>query len=101
VTAPGESAVKAGAFRDYVSKPDEGHLLAEDRRWTTGTFALTVNDKNGKPLQVRGHWIDMLQREGNVWMVVCLENLDSDVMVMKSAENGARVHSTKMLDRAS
>ena len=32
---------------------------------------------------------------------VCLENLDSDVMVMKSAENGARVHSAKMLDRAS
>jgi hypothetical protein len=32
---------------------------------------------------------------------VCLENLDSDVMVMKSAENGARGHSAKMLDRAS
>src|SRR3954452_1784045 len=31
-----ESAVKAGAFRDYVSKPDEAHLLAEDRGWTTG-----------------------------------------------------------------
>jgi hypothetical protein len=34
-------------------------------------------------------------------MPVCLENLDSDVMVMKSAENGARGHSAKMLDRAS
>ena len=31
-------------------------------------------------------------------MPVCLENLDSDVMVMKSAENGARVHSAKMLE---
>ena len=64
-----ESAVKAGAFRDYVSKPDEAHLLSEDRGWTSGTFSLTVNDTDGKPLQVRGHWIDMLQREGNVWMV--------------------------------
>ena len=35
-----ESAVKAGAFKDYVSKPDEAHLLAEDRGWTTGTFTL-------------------------------------------------------------
>ena len=39
-----ESAVKAGAFRDYVSKPDEAHLLSEDRGWTSGTFSLTVNE---------------------------------------------------------
>jgi hypothetical protein len=32
---------------------------------------------------------------------VCLENLDSDVMMMKPAENGASVQSAKMLDRAS
>jgi hypothetical protein len=64
-----ESAVKAGAFRDYVSKPDEAHLLSEDRGWTTGTFTFTVNDKDGKPLQARGHWMDMLQRQGKVWMV--------------------------------
>jgi hypothetical protein len=41
------------------------------------------------------------RRAANEPTPVCLENLDSDVMVMKSAENGARGHSAKMLDRAS
>ncbi len=63
-----EGAIKSG-FRDYAGKVKEAHLLSDGRAWTTGMYTFTVNDKDGKPEQARGNWIDMLRREGNEWKV--------------------------------
>jgi ketosteroid isomerase-like protein len=63
-----EASLKAG-FRDYSAKVKEVHLLGEGLAWSTGTSAFTITDKDGKPQQVRGNWIDMLRREGTVWRV--------------------------------
>jgi uncharacterized protein (TIGR02246 family) len=63
-----EGALKTG-FRDYSAKVKEAHLVGSDRAWTTGSYTFTVNDKDGKPEQARGNWVDMLRREGNAWKV--------------------------------
>jgi ketosteroid isomerase-like protein len=63
-----ERSVKGG-FRDYASKPNEAHLISDDRAWTSGTYSFTINGKDGKPVQVQSNWIDMLRREGNQWKV--------------------------------
>jgi uncharacterized protein (TIGR02246 family) len=63
-----EAALKSG-FRDYLGKVKEAHLLSDALGWSTGTYTFTVTDKDGKPEQARGNWIDMLKREGNEWKV--------------------------------
>jgi uncharacterized protein (TIGR02246 family) len=63
-----EASLKAGV-RDYSGKVKEVHLLGDGLAWSTGTSAFTMTDKDGKPQQVRGNWIDMLRREGTVWRV--------------------------------
>jgi ketosteroid isomerase-like protein len=63
-----EAALKSG-FGDYVAKVKEAHVLGDGRAWTTGSYTSTVNDKEGKPEQARGNWIDMLRRDGNEWKV--------------------------------
>ena len=63
-----EALLKAG-FGDYSGKVKEVHLLGDGLAWSTGTNAFTITDKDGKPQQVRGNWIDMLRREGAVWRV--------------------------------
>lgn len=61
-----EAALKSG-FRDYSGKVKEAHLISDGLAWSTGSYTFTVNDKDGKPEQARGNWIDMLKREGNEW----------------------------------
>jgi uncharacterized protein (TIGR02246 family) len=63
-----ETSLKAG-LRDYSGKVKEVHLLGDGLAWSTGTSAFTTTDKDGKPQQLRGNWIDMLRREGTVWRV--------------------------------
>ena len=63
-----EGALKNG-FRDFSGKVKEAHLLSDGRAWSTGTYTFTINDKDGRPEQARGNWIDMLRREGNEWKV--------------------------------
>ena len=58
-----------GRLRDYSAKVKEAHLLKDDVAWTTGSYTFTVNDKEGKPEQVRGNWLDMLRREGAEWKI--------------------------------
>lgn len=65
-----EGAVKNSGFRDYSAKVKEAHLLSSDRAWTTGVYTFTVTDKDGKPEQAHGNWLDMLRREGNGRKVV-------------------------------
>ncbi len=57
--------------REALAKRSEALLKAGfgDYSGTTGTNAFTITDKDGKPQQVRGNWIDMLRREGAVWRV--------------------------------
>jgi uncharacterized protein (TIGR02246 family) len=63
-----EAALKSG-FRDYLGKVKEAHLLSDALGWSTGTYTFTVTDKDGKPEEARGNWLDMLKREGNEWKV--------------------------------
>ena len=63
-----EGALKA-QMRDYSAKVKEAHLLKDGMAWTTGAYTFTVNDKEGKPEQVRGNWLDMLRREGTEWKI--------------------------------
>jgi uncharacterized protein (TIGR02246 family) len=63
-----EAALKAG-FRDYSAKVKEVRLLSDGLAWSTGISTFTVTDKDGKPQQVRGNWMDILRREGNEWRV--------------------------------
>jgi ketosteroid isomerase-like protein len=63
-----EAALKSG-FGNYVGNVKEAHVLGDGRAWTTGTYTFTVNDKDGKPEQARGNWIDLLRREGTEWRV--------------------------------
>ena len=65
-----EGAVKNSGFRDYSAKVKEAHLLGNDRAWTTGDYAFTVNGKDDKPEQAHGNWLDMLRRERNGWKVM-------------------------------
>ena len=62
-----------GAFnaqmKDYSAKVKEAHLLKDGVAWTTGSYTFTVNNKEGKPEQVRGNWLDMLRREGTEWKI--------------------------------
>jgi ketosteroid isomerase-like protein len=63
-----EGALKA-QMRDYSARVKEAHLLKDGVAWTTGSYTFTVNDKEGKPEQVRGNWLDMLRREGTEWKI--------------------------------
>jgi len=67
-TKRSEALLKAG-FRDYSGKVKEAHVLSDGEAWSTGISTFTVTDKEGKPKQVRGNWIDMLRREGKEWRV--------------------------------
>jgi hypothetical protein len=58
-----------GRLRDYSAKVKEAHLLKDGVAWTTCSYTFTVNDKVGKPEQVRGNWLDMLRREGTEWKI--------------------------------
>ena len=37
---------------------------------TTGSYAFTINGKDGNPEQAHGNWMDMLRREENGWKVM-------------------------------
>ena len=63
-----DGALKA-EMKDYSAKVKEAHLLKDGVAWTTGSYTFTVNDKEGKPEQARGNWIDMLRREGTEWKI--------------------------------
>ena len=63
-----DGALKGG-FRDYSAKVKEAHVLSDGVAWSTGSYTFTITDKEGKPEQARGNWIDMLRREGNDWKV--------------------------------
>jgi ketosteroid isomerase-like protein len=64
-----EAALKSGSFGNYVGKVKEAHVIGDGRAWTTGTYTFTTKDKDGKPEQAHGNWIDMLRRDGNQWKV--------------------------------
>jgi uncharacterized protein (TIGR02246 family) len=63
-----EAAIKNG-FRDYSAKVKEARLLNDGLAYTTAAYTFTVNDKEGKPEQARGNWIDLLKQEGGQWKV--------------------------------
>jgi uncharacterized protein (TIGR02246 family) len=63
-----EGALKA-RFIGYSGKVKEAHLLRDGVAWSTGSYTLTMTNKEGKPEQVHGNWTDMLRREGNGWKV--------------------------------
>jgi|tagenome__1003787_1003787.scaffolds.fasta_scaffold20990034_3 uncharacterized protein (TIGR02246 family) len=54
-----EDLFKAG-FVEYSGKPDQVHLIRDGLAWSTGTYTITVAGR-----QVRGHWLDQFQREGD------------------------------------
>jgi uncharacterized protein (TIGR02246 family) len=63
-----EAALRSG-FTGYSAKVKEAHRVSDTVAWSTGAYTVTINDKDGKPEQARGNWIDMLRREGTQWKV--------------------------------
>lgn len=67
-TRQSEGLLKAG-FRDYSGKVKEVRMLGDGSAWSTGVSEFTINGKDGAQTRLRGNWVDILKREGQVWRV--------------------------------
>jgi uncharacterized protein (TIGR02246 family) len=54
---------KAGTLSDYLSTPNEVHITGDNTAWTTGSYEVTVINKDGTKQRVQGNWLEMIRRE--------------------------------------
>lgn len=56
-------------FIKHVSQPEQNspHLISGNEFWSTGEFDQTFQVENGTPLRIKGHYLNILVREGNVF----------------------------------
>jgi len=46
-----------------VSAPKEVHITGENTAWTTGSYEVTVLNKDGTKQRVEGNWLETIRRD--------------------------------------
>ncbi len=56
-------------FIKHVSQAEQNspHLISGNEFWSTGEFDQTFQVENGPPLRIKGHYLNILVREGDVF----------------------------------
>jgi|SRR5271166_875904 len=58
-------------FTKHMSKLEQysPHIIgtAGNEAWMTGEWSVTFQVENGRPMQAKGHWLDLCVREGDAW----------------------------------
>ena len=59
--------------KTHIGKVDGNafHLIgtAGNEVWTTGEFSATERGKNGEPILINSHWLEIYVREGDDWKI--------------------------------
>jgi uncharacterized protein (TIGR02246 family) len=60
------SLFKAG-FDHLTLNVSQGHMLGSGAAWTLGDYSWTGRDQNGKAMERKGQWMDVIVRDGGGW----------------------------------
>ena len=60
-------------FSNHIDKADQysPHIIgtAGNEMWSNGEWSLTVQEKTGDPIPLKGYWSEIFVREGDAWKV--------------------------------
>ena len=61
------ASVFVAGFNHLVLNVSQGHMLGEGAAWTLGDYVWTGQDPNGKAMERKGQWMDVIVRDGSDW----------------------------------
>ena len=60
-------------FSNHIDKADQysPHIIgtAGDEMWSNGEWSLTLQEKTGDPIPLKGYWSEIFFREGDAWKI--------------------------------
>jgi ketosteroid isomerase-like protein len=60
-------------FSNHIAKADQNspHIIgtAGNEMWSNGEWSLTLQEKTGDPIPLKGYWSEIYLREGDAWKV--------------------------------